>query len=140
MKQLKKLFSSTCVWLMLLSVIFASNAQSIYAATPYWLNTYKVYMGHTYYYGDAECVIEVLGQPGVTLIDNIDITFLQEDDNGNWIELERWDDLSVAGDDFFFVDHVENTPLGYTYRLTLSFDIHRNGTVEHIDDYFDRMY
>ncbi len=137
---MKKFSTLIVMCILMVSIVLSANAQVIDDITPYWLNTFKLLMGHDYYEGDADCVIEIVGKTGVTLIDNIDIAFLQEDYNGGWVELARWDDLSVAGDWFVWNEVVEDTPYGYTYRLTLSFDIHRNGTVEHIDDYFDRLY
>lgn len=137
---MKKLFVSVVLCVLIVCIVFSTNAQSIDVVTPYWLNTLKLYMDHDWLQGDADCVIEIVGKQGTTLIDNIDIAFLQEDYNGGWIELARWDDLSVIGDWFIWNEVVDDTPYGYTYRLTLSFDIHRNGTVEHIEDYFDRLY
>ena len=137
---MKRIYTLACSWIILLSVVFCSNAQSIGGATPYWLNTQKILMSHDYVGGDAECVIEIVGQIGVTLIDNIDITFLKEGEISGWDELARWEDLSVVGNEFYFQEYVPDTIYGYTYRLTLSFDIHRNGTVEHLEEYFDRLY
>lgn len=137
---MKKIFSFVMACIFIIVFTFSANAQVIDSASPYWLNTFKIYMCHDWNQGDADCVIEVVGYSGVTLINNIDITFLQEDYNGGWTEIARWDDLSVASDYFLWEETIENTPYGYTYRLTLSFDIYRNGTVEHIDEYFDKMY
>lgn len=137
---MKKVFSFVMVCVLIVGCVISVNAQESDGISPYWLNTFKVYMCHDWNDGDAVCLIEVVGYSGVTLINNIDITFLQEDYNGGWTEIARWDDLSVSGDYFLWQETVEDTPYGYTYRLTLSFDIYRNGVVEHIDDYFDRQY
>lgn len=141
MKQLKTAFYLISVWLTMVCVVVSINAATIETATPYWVNTAILTFGHDYVDGAAECMVNIVGQPGVTLIDNVDIVFYEEGINdGDWNELARWENLYVADDEFFWYDYVPGVEYGYTYRLTVSFDVHRNGTVEHIDDYFDRLY
>lgn len=141
MKQVKKYFFLIGIWLIVASVTVSVNAAAGVDITPYWLNTELVALAHENFDGEAECAVNIEGLPGVTLIDNIDIVYYQEGFNdGEWIEIARWEDMYVAGDEFFWYDYVDNVYQGCVYRLTLSFDIHRNGIVEHIEDYLDRLY
>ena len=136
----KKLLVLTFSLMFMLSVI----ALPICAAadptiSPLWDNTAMVQISHQRIDGYACCDIEIQGFSGTTKIDNVNIT-LSRVSGSQLIEVATWDDLSDTGDTFHFYDEVANVPGGYTYRLSFTADVHRNGTVESLDHFSDRYY
>lgn len=133
---LKKVF---VVIVILITMMFSINAQINETITPYWTNTRRVVMSHTYESGNAPCFIEITGISDVDSIQNVDIEFSVNID-GDWVQLASWEDLSAVGNVFQFDSIVRNVYLGYTYRLSFCADVHRNGTIEWLTDYYDVTY
>jgi len=75
----------------------------------------------------------------VDSIQNVDVEF-SVDIDGEWVEIASWDNLSATGNTFLFYESIPNISLGYTYRLSFCADVHRNGTIEWLNDYFDNTY
>ncbi len=142
MKQRKKVFHLMSIWLMIVCVTFSASAAVIdNSVAPLWDNTEMLFTSHDYIEdGEAECVVEIVAKYGATRIDNIDIVYYAEGFSSGWEELARWEDLYVNDDYFFWYDYVPGVQTGREYRLTVSFDVHYNGTVEHIESTHDRLY
>ena len=107
--------------------------------SPLWDNTAMVQISHQRIDGYGCCDIEIRGFTGTTKIDNVNIT-LSRVSGSKLIEVASWEDLSATGDTFDFYEEVANVPGGYTYRLSFTADVHRNGTVESLDQFSDRYY
>ena len=109
--------------------------------TPYWTNTSEVIIGHAYQ-GNGRCSYQVIidGYSGTTLIDNVDIKLYRIVTDSIMV-LDGWKfNLSQTGDFFDYSGSFENVLTGYVYRLKVTADVHRNGTVESIDCYWDVQY
>ena len=133
---IKKLFVFIIVIAMLSFAINAAIPESI---SPYWVNTRRVAISHVYDYGTALCFVEIKGLDDVDSIQNVDIIY-SVDIDGEWVELASWEDLSVTGNLFRFESSVPNVELSYTYRLSFTADVHRNGTIEWLNQYYDNTY
>ena len=83
--------------------------------------------------------MEIQALTGTTRIDNVDIK-LYLSYQEVLVLVKRWDNLYVNGPLFEFNDIVEDIEPGLTYRLILTADVHRNGTVESIESYLDAEY
>lgn len=126
-----------------LSVLFALGSLYVSAdeATPYWTHTSDVIIVHTYV-GNSKCRYQVIidGYTGTTLIDNVDLRLYRIVDDDLMV-LEGWVfNLSETGDQFEHSGTFDNVLEGYVYRLKVTADVHRNGTVESIDCYWDVQY
>lgn len=108
---------------------------------PYWSNTHQVFLGHSYA-GNAKANYQVVidGYTGTTLIDNVDIKLYRLVDDSLMV-LDGWIlNLSQTGSEFNYSGSFNNVLTGFTYRLKVTADVHRNGTVESIDVYHDVDY
>lgn len=117
--------------ILLICVIVVGSVTSVFSVEPRWSNTRWVIMYHDYVDGDAHCEVDIGGLQGTTRIDNVDIELYKSSQNC-WLIVESWENLYADGSTFYFYEIVENVEPGYTYRLTVSADVHRNGTVESI--------
>ncbi len=137
---MKKIINNICVIIFTLIILTNSIcAQVPDTASPYWVHTRRVTLSHTYDYGYAHCLVDIVAYEGVDSIQNVDIVYSVEID-GLWVELARWEDLSAVGNEFCFEATVPNVYLSYTYRLSFTADVHRNGTIEWLNLYHDVTY
>ncbi|MBQ8640774.1 MAG: hypothetical protein IJ480_01030 [Clostridia bacterium] len=133
----KKYSTLLLTLLLIVSVIpFNISANEI---MPLWDNTRSVYITHGLVDGNACCSVDINALTGTSKIDNVDIT-LYRIIGSALVLVEEWEDLSTTGSIFNFYDEVENVPGGYTYRLTVTADVHRYGIIENLDLYSDINY
>ena len=130
--------------LLCIVMVFQFIALPIYASasqvTPYWSNTNEVTISHMYSGGKSIYQVEIVGYLGTTLIDNVDIKLYRIVTDSIMV-LDGWKlNLSQTGDEFNYSGSFENVLTGYVYRLKVTADVHRNGTVESIDCYWDVQY
>ena len=137
MKSKKRLICFIFTVVILLSTVVCSTSAS--DVVPLWDNTYRVRITHGLVDGKACCNVEIIGYTGTSEIDNVTITLYKKVGNA-LILIEEWENLSATGSKFSFYDEVAGVASGYTYRLTVTADVHRNGTVENIDTYGDSDY
>ena len=123
--------------MLLLSVITVSVCAS--DITPYWDNTETVRIAHGYASGKAACSVTIFAFDGTDKIDNVTITLSKVVGN-SLIEIESWSGLSASGDTFRFYGEASGVTSGSKYRLAVTADVHRNGTVESLDEYNERVY
>ena len=136
----KKLLVLTFSLMFMLSVIAVPVCAAVAPTiSPLWDNTAMVQISHQRIDGYACCDIEIRGFSGTNKIDNVNIT-LSRVSGSRLIEVATWEDLSATGNTFHFYDEVPNVPGGYTYRLSFTADVHRNGTVESLDQFADKFY
>ena len=137
---MKKIVKNVVIYLLTLIILTHTVvAQTPESVSPYWTHTMRVVIGHAYDYGYANCIVDIIGFEGVDSIQNVDIEYLVEID-GLWVKLASWENLSSVGETFRFETRVPNVYLGYTYRLSFCADVHRNGTIEWLSDYYDVTY
>jgi hypothetical protein len=136
---MKKLISSVLITSMLFIIfILPINAQT---DNILWINTYSVEIAHDYITGgSAECLIRITGYSGTTSIDNVDIKLSRKISSTTWVSVATWNDLSASGTTFTFFDTADNVLPYYTYRLSFTAEVHRNGTTEYLNQYSDVYY
>ncbi len=125
--------------LAFICIILIISTVTVSAVEPRWSNTRWVTLYHEYINGDAHCEIEIRGFSGTTKIDNVDVELYKSDQNCLLL-VKCWENLYVNESVFYFYEIVENVEPGYEYRLSVSADVHRNGTVESISEYHDVQY
>lgn len=136
-KNKERLICSILAVIILMStLVYTAFASDI---MPLWDNTYSVSITHGLVDGKACCNVEIIGYSGTSEIDNVTITLYKKVGKA-LILIEEWENLSATGSKFSFYDEVAGVASGYTYRLTVTADVHRNGTVENIDTYGDTAY
>ena len=135
--KIKKIIAIVLSMMLMLSVIMVPAYAS--DIVPYWSNTSEVTLVHGYVSGKAACSVTIEGMSGTTKIDNVSITSYKVNRN-RLIEIERWTGLSDVGDTFSFYGEASGVETGSKYRLTVKADVHRNGTVESLNESSERTY
>lgn len=135
--KIKKILALVLSMMLMLSVIAVRVCAS--DIVPYWDNTSSVTIVHGYVSGKATCSVTIDAYSGTDKIDNVTIT-LSEVVGDNLIEVKSWSGLSVNDDIFHFYGEASGVSGGNKYRLTVKADVHRNGTVESLDEYSERVY
>ena len=135
--KIKKIIAIVLSMMLMLSVIMVPAYAS--DIVPYWSNTSAVTLVHGYVSGKAACSVTIAGMSGTTKIDNVSITLYKVNRN-RLIEIESWTGLSDVGDTFSFYGEASGVETGSKYRLTVKADVHRNGTVESLNESSERTY
>jgi hypothetical protein len=129
---MKKKTIQICLAIVLsVAMIMPISAQTL------WANTSVVIISHGYVNGVSECCIDIYGYTGAT-ISNVDIR-LDKLTAFGLINIASWNDLS-SGDHFELWEDVPNVEPYYSYRLSLTAEVWRNGTVDYLDLYKDVYY
>ena len=136
LKKIKQIISLLLVVIILSTSVSAQIPETI---SPYWVHTRRVAISHSYENGDAKCFIDIKGLDDVDSIQNVDVEY-SVDIDGEWVEIACWENLSSVGNTFRFEATIPDVELGYTYRLSFCADVHRNGTIEWLNDYYDNTY
>lgn len=137
---MKKILSLVVCFIMLFTTLVFPISANDSMITPYWSNTRRVWISHEYVNGKSNYQVEINGYSGTTLIDNVDLKLYRIVDDDLMV-LEGWVfDLSQTGQTFEYSGTFNNVLTGYVYRLIVTADVHRNGTVESIDCYGDVQY
>ena len=124
--------------LVVLSLVVGVLLVPVSAVEPRWSNTRLLIIQHGYFNGSAECVVEIEGYSGST-ISNVDITLAKW--NGDRFVLVASIVNAYSDNRYFeFFWIVPNIEPYYTYRLSFTAEVHRNGTVEPISAYKDVYY
>ena len=123
--------------LIAISLMIGVLSIPISASQLRWSNTSMVIMQNGYVNGSAQCVIEIDGYSGAT-ISNVNIR-LDKVVGNTLVNIASWSNLS-SGQYFEFFETVSNVDLYYTYRLSFTADVSRNGNVEHLDMHKDSFY
>ena len=135
--KIKKIIAIVLSMMLMLSVIMVPAYAS--DIVPYWSNTSAVTLVLGYVSGKAACSVTIEGMSGTTKIDNVSITLYKVNRN-RLIEIESWTGLSDVGDTFSFYGEASGVETGSKYRLTVKADVHRNGTVESLNESSERTY
>lgn len=123
----KKIFS------LLMSIMLLLHALPLLSveATPRWVTTSTISARHHYDNEKACCSIEIRAHPQITKIDNIEIK-LYKISGTNEVLVKRWPTMSIDNYKFEFYDEVDNVQTGYTYRLSVTADVHGLGVIEEV--------
>lgn len=133
-KRIPALFLSM---MLMFSIVAAPVCAS--DVVPYWDNTSSVIIAHMGESGKAKCSVTIYAFDGTDKIDNVTIT-LSKVVGDDLIEIKTWTGLSAEGDTFRFYGEASGVVSGSKYRLAVKADVHRNGTVESLDEYGERVY
>ena len=135
--KIKRILALVLSMMLMLSIVAAPVSAS--GIVPYWNNTKTVTIVHMYDSGKALCSVTINAFADADKIDNVTIT-LSKVVGDDLIEIKTWTDLSAKGDTFRFYGEAEGVTSGSKYRLAVKADVHRNGTVESLDEYGERIY
>lgn len=135
--KIKRILALFLSMMLMLSVITIPVCAS--DIVPYWNNTSTVAIVHGYISGKAGCSVTIEGFKGTDKIDNVTIT-LSKVVGDDLIEIKTWTGLPAKGDTFRFYGEAEGVTSGSKYRLAVKADVYRNGTVESLDEYGERIY
>lgn len=114
--------------IFLLCVSAVTLALLVSSVRPEQANILRVSTYHEYIDGVAHCRVEI-DTYTTTMIDNVSVELCLFD-NDQWITLKRWENVPVEKFELGFYETVEHVERGYTYRLTVSADVCRDGKFE----------
>lgn len=120
--------------ILLVLVIMACSAITIFAAEPRMSDTNSVTVRLTFSGTTAYCEAKVIGADGTTSI--TDGHLVLTDSKGTVVA--EWTDLSANGKALTFSDSVSGLTKGETYTLTFSAKVNRNGRSEDVSNYVSK--
>lgn len=126
MKSRKALISLALV-VVLMSTMTAFAAEP-FPIQPFWANTSGIDVTLSISGTTASCSAVVEGYSGTTKI-TADVTLERKATNGTYTTVKTWSNQSVSGTRLLFSETYTITS-GYTYRLTVTAKVTRNGTTE----------
>jgi len=103
---------------------------------PLWVNVSNVSAGLSFSGSKANCSAMVQGAVGTTKI-TATITLERKTGTNSYTTVKTWPNQSVSGSFFTFSDSYTVTA-GYTYRLTVTANVTRNGTTETVSNWIER--
>ncbi len=132
----RKKLISVLMLVILFLLILPSSAMEV---TPRWLTTNNIAVTHCYNNGTAECNIIIESHPQITRIDNIEIKLYRLSGSSE-ILVKRWPTMSIDNYKFTFYGEADNVQTGYTYRLSVTADVHGLGVIEEVSKSSDVSY
>lgn len=100
-----------------------------------WTNTDSIKVNLSFDGGKAMCGACVIGKTNTTeIIGNV--TLDRKNSDGTSTTVKKWNDLKTTGDMLIFNETYYVTT-GYTYRLTITSTVYRNGNGETVSDYYE---
>ena len=100
-----------------------------------WVNTSTLYVTLSFSGSRAICGAYVLGVSGTTEISG-SATLARKNSNGTYTTVKSWNNL-YAADDILTFDGSWYVSTGYTYRLTITATVYRNGVGETVSGYYE---
>ncbi len=138
MKKGVSLLLAFALCLSLSGVVYAADNPEGAAAvnpSPQWDNTTSIEVNLSVPNGKAICGVIVIGKPGTTEITG-QAVLARKNSNGTYTNVKTWSNLRAVGD-VFTLDGVYYVDPGYTYRLTATATVYRNGTGETVTAYHE---
>jgi hypothetical protein len=135
----RKILIALALVAMMLSTVTAFAAESpseIIAIQPFWTNTSNVNVVLSISGTTANCSAIVEGYSGTTKI-VADVTLERKAANGTYTTVKTWTNQSANGSRLLF-DESYSVTSGYTYRLTVSAKVTRNGTTETASNWVEK--
>lgn len=102
---------------------------------PQWVNTDVVNISLSFSGSKGSCGACVLGKTGTTKITGTAV-LSRKNSNGTYITVKTWRGLAASGSKLIF-DATYYVTTGYTYRLTFTAMVYRNGTAETVKGYYE---
>lgn len=100
-----------------------------------WNNTTSVDLNLTVKAGKAICGACVIGRPDVTWITGT-VELARKNSDGSYTEVKTWSNLKAQGNKLIF-DKTYYVTKGYTYRLLITANVNRNGSIETVSGSYD---
>jgi 4-aminobutyrate aminotransferase-like enzyme len=100
-----------------------------------WVNTSTLYVTLSFSGSQAVCGAYVLGVSGTTEISG-SATLARKNSNGTYTTVKTWNNL-YAADDILTFDGSWYVTTGYTYKLTFTATVYRNGVGETVSEYYE---
>lgn len=100
----------------------------------FWTHTTSVSVSLSIAGGKASCGATVIGKSGTTKITGTAELALKNSD-GTYTVVKEWSGLEAAGDTLIF-DGTYYVSTGYTYKLTITATVYRNGGSETVSGSF----
>lgn len=100
-----------------------------------WINTALIDVTLSFDGSKAICGACVIGKVGVTEIAG-KVTLEQKKSDGTYATVKTWDNL-YADDYILTFDGAYYVSKGYTYRLTITATVYRNGVSETVSGYYE---
>ncbi len=138
MKKCASLLLAFVLCFSLGGVIHAKGHTPVSAAdthVPQWDNTTSVEISLSFDGSKAICGACVIGKPGTTEITG-QAVLARRNSNGTYTTVKTWSGLKTTGNILTF-DAIYYVSSGYTYRLTISATVYRNGTGETVTGYHE---
>jgi len=119
--------------------VLAMDARSSNGAVvaPKWANVSDVLLSLSFANGVASCDGAVFGYSGTTKI-SATLTLERKNTNGIYTYVDSWS--TNANSSQLFVSGTASVASGYTYRLRISANVTRNGSVENISVSIEKKY
>lgn len=112
--------------------------QGIIGIQPLWSNVSTVSLGLNYSNSTANWTGAILGQPGTTKI-TATYTLSLKNANGTYTALKSWSD-STNSDLLYSSGSYSTVSSGNTYRISVTANVTRNGSIETVTDSFEKKY
>jgi hypothetical protein len=100
-----------------------------------WDNTTSIVTTLSFDGSRGTCGARVLGKPGTDYI-TATVVLARKNANGSLTAVKTWSGLSATGDMLIF-DGTYYVTTGYTYRLTITATVYRDGVGENVSGYFE---
>ncbi|AGL02458.1 hypothetical protein [Desulfoscipio gibsoniae] len=103
--------------------------------SPQWTNTTSVNVNLSFDDGKGTCGARVLGKSGVTKITG-KVVLARKNSDGTYTAVKTWSNLKTTGEKLLF-DKTYYVTTGYSYRLTITATVYRNGTGETVSGSYE---
>ncbi|NLZ83662.1 MAG: hypothetical protein GX915_08360 [Clostridiales bacterium] len=113
---------------------YASN-QLVDVVEPMWDNTSSVEVNLSIDGSKAICGASVVGKTSTTKITGT-VVLARKNSNGTYTPVKTWNNLETTGNLLIF-DKTYYVSTGYTYRLTITSTVYRNGVGETVSGYYE---
>ncbi len=134
----KKCFSLLMVLILCFTLggtALATDANTQISVFPQWTNTDVVNISLSFNGSKGSCGACVLGKTGTTEITGT-VVLSRKNSNGTYTTVKTWSGLDATGSKLIF-DATYYVTTGYTYRLTITATVYRNGTSETVSGYYE---
>lgn len=117
------------------SVAFAADSNTQKSVSPQWTNTDVINLSLSFSGSKGSCGACVIGKTGTTEITGT-VVLSRKNSDGTYTAVKTWNGLDATGNMLIF-DSAYYVTTGYTYRLTITAKVYRNGTGETVSGYYE---
>jgi hypothetical protein len=115
--------------------VFALDGREYSAVVPFYLNTSSVSVNLTFSGANANCQGTIAGFSGTSMI-TATLSLYRVSANGSMTLLRSWSGGNAST--LLTVSGTQAVSSGYTYRLSVSAQVTRNGTTENVSNYVEK--